>query len=144
MKKVNLLISALFLVCLMVVPVSAGDFDGSKPLLFCLMRVIECTPDGVCSEVMPEEVGIPQFYRIDFERKKLYPVTVAEDKRESDIERMERVDGKLMLQGSEDRVEEKRDGVGWTIAISEETGKAVLTASGEEVAFIAFGACISQ
>jgi len=59
------------------------------------------------------------------------------EKRGSEIKRMERIEGKLMLQGAEDGVE----GVGttrWTLAISEETGRAILTASGEEVAFVVF------
>lgn len=55
---------------------------------------------------------------------------------------MEKVDGKLILQGAEDGLEGVRDGVGWTLVISEDTGKFVLTASGEEVAFVVFGACI--
>jgi hypothetical protein len=55
---------------------------------------------------------------------------------------MERVDDKLILQGAEDGVENVRDGLGWTVAISEETGKAILTASGEQVAFVVFGACL--
>jgi hypothetical protein len=52
------------------------------------------------------------------------------------------LDGKLILQGAEDGIENVRDGLGWTAAISEETGKFILTASGEEVAFVVFGACI--
>lgn len=58
------------------------------------------------------------------------------------IERMEVVDGKLMLQGAEDGLEGIRDGLGWTIAISLETGKAVLTGSGDGVGFVVFGACL--
>lgn len=65
-----------------------------------------------------------------------------EGKQGTAIERMERVDGKLILQGAEDGVENVRDGLGWTVAISEEAGKAILTASGEQVAFVVFGACL--
>jgi hypothetical protein len=57
---------------------------------------------------------------------------------------MERIDGKLILQGAEDGIEDVRDGIGWTAAISESTGKFIFTASGEEVAFVVFGACIAQ
>ena len=59
----------------------------------------------------------------------------------SQIERSETVDGKLMLQGAEDGVEGVRDGLGWTLAIGQETGKMSLTASGDEVGFVIFGAC---
>ena len=50
-------------------------------------------------------------------------------------------DGKLILQGAEDGVEGVRDGLGWTLAISEEIGRMVLTASGDNVGFVIFGAC---
>ncbi len=55
---------------------------------------------------------------------------------------MERVDGKLILQRAEDGYESVRDGLGWTIAISEGTGRVVMTASGDQVAFVVFGACL--
>jgi hypothetical protein len=57
------------------------------------------------------------------------------------IERLEQVDGKLIIQGAEDGIEGVRDGVGWSAAIAQETGKMVLTASGDEVGFVVFGAC---
>ncbi len=50
--------------------------------------------------------------------------------------------GKLILQGAEDGYDKMRDGLGWTMAISEENGQVVLTASGEQVAFVIFGASL--
>jgi hypothetical protein len=55
---------------------------------------------------------------------------------------MEHIEGKVVLQGAEGGIAGVRDGLGWTLAISEETGRAILTASGEEVGFVVFGACI--
>jgi hypothetical protein len=46
------------------------------------------------------------------------------------------------LQGAEDGYEKMRDGLGWTMAISEESGQVVLTASGDQVAFVVFGAAL--
>jgi hypothetical protein len=120
----------------------AGDFDGSGPLVFSVISVIECTPDGNCRAVTAENADLPQFLKIDFEKKRITRAMGGEGKQVTDIERMERVDGKLILQGAEDGVENVRDGLGWTVAISEETGKAILTASGEQVAFVVFGACL--
>jgi hypothetical protein len=120
----------------------AGDFDGSRPLVFSVISVIECTPDGNCREMTAESADLPQFLKIDFESKKITRAMGDEGKQMTDIERSERVDGKLILQGTEDGVENVRDGLGWTVAISEETGKAILTASGEQVAFVVFGACL--
>jgi hypothetical protein len=50
--------------------------------------------------------------------------------------------GKLILQGADEGIEKVRDGLGWTAAVSEESGKFILTATGEDVAFVVFGACI--
>jgi hypothetical protein len=120
----------------------AGDFDGTKPLIFSLIRVEECTPAGGCRQVRPEEVRWPQFMKIDFEKKQIAAAPEIPDVPPSVIERMEVVDGKLMLQGAEDGLEGIRDGLGWTIAISLDTGKAVLTGSGDGVGFVVFGACL--
>ncbi len=84
------------------------------------------------------------FKRVDFKEKKLIGIQQSKKGPPSPIERMERVDGKLILQGAEDGVEGVRDGLGWTLAISEEIGRMVLTASGDNVGFVIFGACISQ
>lgn len=56
----------------------------------------------------------------------------------------EEVDGKLMLQGAEDGRRGERDGVGWSMAVSKDRGDMVLTASGDGVAFVVFGACTSM
>ena len=130
--------------CMMVTAsaVGAGDFDGSKPLLVSVNRVIECTPDGTCREVTPASAGLPQFLKIDFSQKTIRPAAADDETPASIIERQEVVDGKLILQGAEDGYEKMHDGLGWTMAISESTGQVVLTGSGEQVAFVVFGACL--
>jgi hypothetical protein len=122
--------------------VGAGDFDGTRPLMIAVIRVVECTPEGACREVTPASVELPQFMKIDFTKKTIRPAA-ADDKRPATvIERQEVVDGKLILQGAEDGYEKMRDGLGWTMAISEESGQVVLTASGDQVAFVVFGAAL--
>lgn len=123
---------------------AAGDYDGSKPLLFSVVKVFECTNEDACREVTPESVNLPQFLKIDFDQKTIIPPSESTARPPTVIERIEKVDGKLILQGAEDSLENVRDGVGWTMAISEETGKTVLTASGEQIGFVVFGACIAQ
>ena len=141
MSRLRLIVCALL--CILVVPfiAIAGDFDGSKPLLFVAIDVIECVPNGECSKVTPESIALSQFLKIDFKRKEILPVGEGQGKKSTTIENMELIDGKLILQGAEDGVEGVRDGVGWTMAIAEETGKVVLTASGDQVGFVVFGAC---
>jgi len=120
----------------------ADDFDGSRPLLFSVISAMECTPDNGCRAVTIESVDLPRFLTIDFKNKTIGPVSESDTRPGSVIERMERVDGKLILQGAEDGYESVRDGLGWTIAIAEGTGKVVMTASGDQVAFVVFGACL--
>jgi hypothetical protein len=113
----------------------AGDFDGSQPLLCAVIDVIECAPGSECQEVTAEAANIPQFLEIDFVEKKISGSTANGGERTTAVERMQQIEGKLILQGAE-------DGLGWTVAISEETGKMALTASGEDVGFVVFGACM--
>lgn len=120
----------------------AGDFEGTKPLLCSVNTVIECTLEDGCREVAPESVALPSFLKVDFEKKTVTPARAGDGNRNSDIKRVERLGGKLILQGADEGIQEVRDSVGWTAAISEETGKYVLTASGDEEAYIVYGACI--
>ncbi|MBT8366291.1 MAG: hypothetical protein KJP23_16455 [Deltaproteobacteria bacterium] len=119
----------------------AGNFDGSKELICSIMDVVECGPGGKCQQVTAEDVGIPYFLKINFEGKKISASYASEDKRSTKIENFENIDGKVIIQGAEDGVEDIRDGVGWSLAIAEESGNMVLTASGDEVGFVVFGAC---
>ena len=142
MKRYIWIVSALMGCIISVLAVEAGNFDGTRPLLISVTRVIECTPDGACLEVPPTNVELPQFLKIDFTNKTIRPAAVDDETPGTIIERQEVVDGKLILQGAEDGYEKMRDGLGWTMAISEATGQVVLTASGEQVAFVVFGASI--
>ena len=122
--------------------VCAGDFDGTRPLLVAVHRVLECTPADSCREVTPASVQLPQFLKIDFAKKTIRPARSDDKFPATIIERREVVDGKLILQGAEDGYDKMRDGLGWTMTISEDSGQVVLTASGEQVAFVVFGASI--
>ena len=122
--------------------IMAGDFDGSRPLLVSVIRAIECTPDGTCTEVTPASIQLPQFLKIDFAKKVILPAADDDSTPPTKIERHEVVDGKFILQGAEDGYDELRDGLGWTMAISQDSGQVVLTASGDQVAFVIFGAAL--
>ena len=121
--------------------VSAATYDGSKPLLCASMEIIECLPVDGCQRVATEEIDAPQFMKLDFKAKKMVTTASQGKSKTSAIERSEQVDGKLMLQGAEDGVEGVRDGLGWTMSISQQTGKMVVSASGDDAAFVIFGAC---
>jgi hypothetical protein len=134
MRKLIVLCPAVM--CILVVPFSgmAGDFDGSQPLLCATIKAVECGPEGECFYGMAESVNLPQFFKIDFKKKMISATKESVNKRSSGIKTKEHFDGKLILQGMGDEL-------AWSMAISEQTGKMVITASGEQVGFIVFGAC---
>ncbi len=115
--------------------------DGSEPVICAPADVMECVPGGSCQRVNAVEAGIPRFLRIDFAGQQITRTRPNGDDVSSQIERSETVDGRLILQGAEDGFEGVRDGIGWSLSIDEENGEMVLTGSGDEVAFVIFGAC---
>jgi hypothetical protein len=131
----------IMIICMFSFPAVAGDFDGSKELICAVMDLVECQPGGKCQQVTAEDVGIPQFWKINFKEKQISATHADGSKRSTTIENFEKIDGKIIIQGAEDGIEGVRDGLGWSLAIAEETGKTVLTASGDEVGFVIFGAC---
>mgnify|MGYP001600748595 CR=1 FL=1 len=142
MKKVSYVILLLVGLCLLAAPAMAGDFDGSQPLICAAVDVTECFPGGNCQKVTAEEVNLPDFLRLNFKDKKIHAQMAGRGDLETDIERVETVDGKLMVQGAEDGREDTEDGLAWSMAINQNDGKLVFTASGGDVAFVVFGACI--
>ncbi len=120
----------------------ASDFDGSKALICSLNTVYECTPDTGCRWTTTENVSLPSFLKVDVSNRKAMPARGMEGRPGSDIKRVELIGGKLILQGADAGIDQVREGLGWTAAISEDDGKLILTASGDEVAFVIFGSCI--
>ncbi len=141
LKKMAVITSFVTIACM---PVWAGDFDGTRNLLCASMDVIECNAGENCQKVTPESIKAPKFIKINFQDNTVSNPSSSANRPASKIERMEQVDGKLILQGAEDGEEDVRDGLGWTIAIAEDTGNMVVTASGDQVGFVVFGACIPQ
>ena len=122
-------------------PSAQAAVDGSEPVICAAVNIQECVPDGTCQRINAEEAGIPRFLRVDFAGQKITRTRPNGDDVSSPIERSEVVDGRLILQGAEDGFEGVSDGIGWSVSIDEEDGDMVITGSGEEVAFVIFGAC---
>ena len=122
-------------------PGAQAAVDGSEPVICAAANIMECFPDGNCERIDAEDAGIPRFFRIDFEAKKITRTRPNGDDISSQIDRSEVVDGRLILQGAEDGFEGVKDGIGWSVSIDEESGSLVLTGSGDDVAFAIFGAC---
>jgi hypothetical protein len=120
-------------------PAFAGAFDGSVPLLCALNEAMECTPGTDCRRILPEDAGAPDFFLVDVAAMSVQGL--GGEARTSTIRAVVEIDEKLILQGAEDGIEGVRDGLGWSAAIAQDSGRFVLSASGERVAFIVFGAC---
>jgi hypothetical protein len=116
-------------VCVFFLPFSAqaGSFDGSQNLLCAPQLAIECGPDGKCEQAMAASVNLPNFFMIDFKEKELTAISENENKRSSKIKSMDFIDSKLFLQGAEDGIEGVRDGLAWSMSISQDTGRLVVS-----------------
>ena len=120
----------------------AGDFDGSKPLVCANQQVNECVRGIRCKMVAPMSVNLPNLFNVDVENK---VITGKHDHgldASTPVERVEHLDGKLVLQGADDGLPDVRDGTVWSMAIDETSGKMSLIASGDGFAIVAFGACM--
>ena len=110
-----------------------AEFDGSKPMLCSAIEVLQCTLQG-CNEVQPNEVNLPQFFRMDFKNKTVSGKLENGETVTSKIEHEEQLDENLVVTGSE-------NGMGWSIVVNKASGKSVLSVSGLEIGFVVFGAC---
>ena len=139
LKKINHII----LYCLVLLPsISlAGDFDGSKLLVGSVEKVLEINQFKVRDDVDPDIVGLPRRFFIDIEKKIVLPSKESMVRRISKIQHVEHIENKVMLQGVEEGLESVDDGLAWSMAISKKTGKVILSASGDGVAYVVFGSC---
>ena len=119
----------------------AGDFDGSEPFLCAMIEANECLPAEGCNTGTPESINLPRFFKINVKEKKITTTRRNSRREATTIERLEHIDGKLIIEGAQNGLENVRDGLGWTMAINEESGEMVLTAAGDRVGFVVFGAC---
>jgi len=106
----------------------AADFDGSRPLICATVEAVECLADADCEAGTPDEMGAPNFMRIDFAAR-----TVAGDRRTTKILGMDKSAEQVQLRGNE-------LGYAWTMMI-DPRGKMTATMTGLGDAFVLFGSC---
>ncbi len=113
---------------------AVAEFDGSEPLLCAAIKAIECGVEDGCRESTVGAMNIPQFITIDFKKNMISPKEGDGSKKGSEIKNLGRVDDKLIMQGTE-------GGRGWSMIISETSGKMSATVTGDQFGFVVFGAC---
>lgn len=141
MKKIKWMVFIVLLVMFVPSSLMAGDFDGSVTLLFASQEVYECSLGNGCKEIEAEDIDLPSFLIINFEKKTITAPPESGRKAITKIERIEEKGGVLYIQGAEDGYEGVEDGVGWTLTIEEDSGKGVLTGAMPGAAFVVFGIC---
>ena len=115
---------------------SVGPFDGSKPLICSVDDVADCGQEGTCVKGNAGDVNLPALARIDVKGKKITAASgdVPSGGEGVPIQSVHREDGNLVLQGGQ-------AGRGWTMVISEQSGKSTFAVADEGFALLAFGAC---
>ncbi|MFC1857462.1 hypothetical protein ACFL9U_05455 [Thermodesulfobacteriota bacterium] len=119
----------------------AGDFDGSKPLSGITGKFIEINPYKIIDDVDPDTVGLPKEFLIDFNARILRPSKDSLIRKTITFKSIDHIEEKIILQGVDEGVEGIDDGLAWSLTISKKDGKAVLSASGNGVAYVVFGVC---
>ncbi len=112
----------------------AAEFDGSVPVLCSTIDAIECLPGGDCARGGAESINAPQFMKVEFAENQIRTTREGGTSQITQIKSLEHLDGLLILQVIEGTL-------GWTMTIAEATGKMTVTATGDQVGFIVFGAC---
>ncbi len=114
---------------------AGGPFDGTVPLLCAPTEVQECGTGTDCQRRTIEAVNLPPFIAIDFKGQSLS--TADGRTRTAPIQRVERVDGRLILQGGQ-------EGRAWSVVIAGDTGKLSAGVVDEHGAFVMFGSCTAR
>ena len=120
----------------------AGDFDGSKLLVCANQQVTECVYGEPCRMVAPSSMNLPNFFNVDVANKTITGKRDGGLDANTQGERVEHLDGKLVLQGADDGLPDVRDGMAWSMTIDEANGGMSLTATGDGFAVVSFGACM--
>ncbi len=108
---------------------SARDFDGSKLLICAPVEAMDCASGEECLKERPEDIGAPNFLRIDFAQK-----AIVGPKQTTPILFMDKSDTQILLQG-------KEHGYGWTLVLDQESGAMIVTLANREGAVVLFGSC---
>ncbi len=111
---------------------ASGKYDGSVPLLCVPIEIVECEAGGKCVNGTAEGVNLPQFIKVNFKEKLIS--AAEEGGATAPIKHFERDYGRLIMHGGQ-------GGRGWSVVISEETGKMSATVTEDRVGFVIFGAC---
>jgi len=114
--------------------VTAGDFDGSRPLRCAPSQVNDCLPGAACTQPTPSEAGVADHLDIDFQKKEVRGRYRAVP---MPIGAMNKTNEQLILQGTD-------LSFAWSAVIFLKDGKMTATIADRQGAFVFFGQCTAQ
>jgi hypothetical protein len=114
--------------------VAADDLTGARHMLCSVLETHVCVEADSCAQVLPEELNIPLFIRIDAQSGTLSTTPASGENRETAADSVSRADGQLTLQGVE-------NGRAFSLFIQESTGLATFASAAAGRSFTVFGAC---
>ena len=113
---------------------TAERYDGSTPLICSLDDTVDCEDQhNYCNQGDAASVNLPPLIRVDFKKKQIQPLG-GQDDSGSPIRSIEKMDGRLILQGAQ-------NGRGWSLVITRDAGAATVAVAGGAHGFLIFGSC---
>jgi hypothetical protein len=121
--------------CGFAMPAFAATIDSTQRLICSTIKTAECGTSGDCNAGLASDINVPQFFHIDFANNRVEATRPDGSEFNTAFTLTARDDEPLILQGAE-------NSRGWSATINRATGRIVVAASGSDVAFVVFGACI--
>ncbi len=112
----------------------AASYDGSQPFLCAPIDIMSCGSDGKCDKETVRSLDLPQFLKFDIASNRITGTRPNGEPLEAEIDKVPHAEDRLMLRGVE-------GGLMWSVLVGEDSGDMTLTAGGDKIGFVAFGAC---
>jgi hypothetical protein len=129
-------IAAVLSATLAVPPALAARFDGTQPFLCTTIDIVSCGVGRSCDKETAASVDMPQFLKFDVGQKQITGERPNGEMLKAVIDRTQHVEDRMLLQGIDGRIM-------WSAMIDEANGDLTITAGGDKIGFVAFGACTS-
>jgi hypothetical protein len=112
---------------------ASAAMDGSAPLVCSVTSMLECDGSGQCERQNPaRHPDYPSVLRINVPGRVI--TGAAADSRKTEIKSVSRLDGHLVLNGSE-------NGRGWAASMAEDSGRMAAGIVADDFTLSLFGIC---
>ena len=112
----------------------AENVQDSDKLLCSANKLLLCVEDGVCFDVHPDEIDMPQFLVVDTKKKTISTTKASGRARSTVANSFQRESGRITMQGIE-------NGRAFSIVIEEDLGFLTAAVARDGVSISVFGAC---